>query len=156
LTHVGAAAPAAGERPRRRARRPPALGSPALALAVVVAAAAAAAVTYVAMVDPNDQGHYPLCPFRALTGYYCPGCGSLRMVHAAAHGHFGEAFGRNPLAFAMLPVLGYAWLRWAVAAARGRRPHFAHFRAWAVWAFIALVLVFWLVRNLPAGHALAP
>ena len=154
MTHVGAEAaeaPDARERPRRRARRLPALGPPALALAV-----AAAAVTYVAMVDPNEHGHYPFCPFRSLTGYYCPGCGSLRMVHAAAHGHLGEAFGRNPLAFAMLPVLGYAWLRWAVAAARGRQPRFDLFRPWLVWAFITLVLVFWLVRNLPAGHALAP
>jgi hypothetical protein len=150
MTHVGAGAPEARERPRRRPPLAPA--APALA----VAAAAAAAVSYVALVDPNEPGHYPLCPFRSLTGYYCPGCGSLRMVHAAAHGHLGEAFGRNPLAFAMLPVLGYAWVRWAVAAARGRRPRFDLFRSWLVWAFIALVLVFWLVRNLPGGHALAP
>ena len=150
MTHVGAGPPGPPEA-RERARRRPPLGPPALALAV-----AAAAVSYVALVDPNEPGHYPLCPFRSLTGYYCPGCGSLRMVHAAAHGHLGEAFGRNPLAFAMLPVLGYAWVRWAVAAARGRRPRFDLFRPWLVWAFIALVLVFWLVRNLPAGHALAP
>jgi Protein of unknown function (DUF2752) len=142
-------------RPPRRARRRWAGRLPALApgaLALVVAAA----VSHVALVDPNEPGHYPLCPFRSLTGYYCPGCGSLRMVHAAAHGHLGEAFGRNPLAFAMLPVLGYVWLCWAVAAVRGRRPRFGLFRPWLVWAFSALVLVFWLVRNLPAGHALAP
>lgn len=149
-THAGAGERAARERARRR----PPLGPPALALAT--AAATATAVTYVALVDPNEPGHYPLCPFRSLTGYYCPGCGSLRMIHAAAHGHLGEAFGHNPLAFAMLPALGYAWARWAVAAARGRRPRFARFRPWMVWAFIALVLVFWLVRNLPAGHAPAP
>lgn len=129
---------------------------PALAPPVLVLAAAAGAACYVAMVDPNEPGHYPLCPFRALTGYYCPGCGSLRMIHAAAHGHIGEAVGRNPLAFAMVPVLAYAWVRWTAAAARGRSPAFVHFRPWLVWAFIALVLVFWLVRNLPAGHALAP
>jgi uncharacterized protein DUF2752 len=136
---------------RRRARRLTALGPPALALAVATALAA-----YVAMVDPNEQGHYPLCPFLSMTGYYCPGCGSLRMVHAAAHGHLGEAFGSNPLAFAMVPVLGYVWLRWAVSAARGRELRFVLFRPWLLGAFIALVLVFWLLRNLPVGHALAP
>ncbi|HEX6472417.1 MAG TPA: DUF2752 domain-containing protein [Streptosporangiaceae bacterium] len=126
---------------------------------VAVAAAVAAAVSYVAAVDPDRPGHYPLCPFRSLTGYYCPGCGSLRMVHAAAHGHLGEAFGRNPLAFAFVPVLGYLWVRWVVAAARGRPLESAVpvlFRPWLVWAFIPLVLTFWLVRNLPVGQALAP
>jgi hypothetical protein len=129
----------------------PALGPPAAVLA-----AAAAAVTYVAMVDPGRPGHYPVCPFRALTGYYCPGCGSLRMLHALAHGHWGEAFGRNPLAFAMLPVFGYVWAWWAVSAARRRPPAFVLFRPWLGWAFIPLVLAFWLVRNLPMGHAFAP
>ncbi|HEU5159653.1 MAG TPA: DUF2752 domain-containing protein [Streptosporangiaceae bacterium] len=148
MTHV---APEPRRRAARRARRLPALGPPAMVLA-----GAAAVVTYVALVDPNEQGHYPLCPFRAVTGYYCPSCGALRMIYAAAHGHLGEALGRNALAFAMVPVLGYVWLRWAVAAARGRQLRFVHFRPWLVWAFVALVLVFWLVRNLPAGHALAP
>ncbi|HEY7488324.1 MAG TPA: DUF2752 domain-containing protein [Streptosporangiaceae bacterium] len=124
---------------------------PALALA-----AALAGVAYVAAVDPSEQGHYPACPFRTLTGYYCPGCGTLRMIHAAAHGHLGEAFGRNPLTFAFLPLLGYLWVRWAVSSARGRPMTSVLFRPWAVWALTALVLVFWLVRNLPAGRALAP
>jgi hypothetical protein len=128
----------------------------ALGWPVLVLAGAAAAVTYVAMVDPNEQGHYPTCPFLAVTGYYCPGCGSLRMLHAAAHGQLGEAFGRNPLAFAFLPLLGYLWARWALASARGRPVPSVRFRPWLVWAFIGLVLVFWLVRNLPVGHALAP
>jgi|ERR687895_2394180 hypothetical protein len=132
-------------------RRRAALGWPALVLA-----GAATAVTYVAVVDPNEQGHYPTCPLLALTGYYCPGCGSLRMLHAAAHGHFGEAFGRNPLAFAFLPLLGYLWVRWAAAAARGRPMGSVLFRPWMIWAFVALVLVFWLVRNLPGGQVLAP
>jgi Protein of unknown function (DUF2752) len=123
---------------------------------MLVLAGAALAVTYVAVVDPNEPGHYPTCPFLALTGYYCPGCGSLRMLHAAAHGHVGEAFGRNPLAFAFLPLLAYLWTRWALAAAGGRPMGSVLFRSWMIWAFIALVLAFWLVRNLPAGHALAP
>jgi hypothetical protein len=113
-------------------------------------------VTYVAMVDPNEPGHYPVCPFRALTGYYCPGCGSLRMIHAMAHGHIGDAFGRNPLAFTFLPVLGCLWVRWAVSAVRGRPVSSVLFRPWLGAGFVALVLVFWLVRNLPIGQALAP
>ena len=62
----------------------------------VVLACFAAVAAYVSMVDPDESGHYPTCPFLYLTGYYCPGCGSLRMVHALTHGQVGQGFGRNP------------------------------------------------------------
>jgi hypothetical protein len=123
---------------------------------VLVFAGAAAAVTYVAAVDPNEPGHYPLCPFLYATGYYCPGCGTLRMINAAAHGHLGAAFGRNPLAFTILPVLAYLWVRWTVCRARERQTSSVLFRPQAVWAFMVVAGIFWLVRNLPFGHALAP
>jgi Protein of unknown function (DUF2752) len=122
--------------------------------AVLVAVAAAAA--YVAAVDPDRPGHYPTCPFLAVTGYYCPGCGTLRMVHALTHGHVGEAFGRNALAFLTLPAVAYLWVRWTVAARRGRPLQATILRPWAIIAFAVVIVVFWVLRNLPAGHALAP
>jgi hypothetical protein len=121
-----------------------------------VLAGAVSAMAYVAAVDPNRPGHYPICPFLYLTGHYCPGCGSLRMIHAAAHGHLGEAFGRNPLGFAFLPILAYVWLRWVVCRTRGQPVSSVLFRPQAVWAFMAVTIVFWLVRNLPVGQAMAP
>jgi hypothetical protein len=121
-----------------------------------VLAAVAGAAAYVGLVDPNRPGHYPTCPFYAITGYYCPGCGSLRMVHALTHGHVAEAFGRNALAFVTLPLLGYLWVRWAVAVRRGRPIQAGVLRPWAIIAFAVVGAVFWVVRNLPAGHALAP
>lgn len=116
----------------------------------------AASAGYVALIDPNEPGHYPTCPFYAITGYYCPGCGSLRMVHALTHGHVAEAFGRNALAFLTLPVLGYFWVRWAVAARRGRPLQANLAKPRAIIVFTVVSIVFWVVRNLPIGHALAP
>lgn len=121
-----------------------------------VLAAVAAGAAYVAAVDPNRPGHYPTCPFLAITGYYCPGCGTLRMVHALTHGHLGEAFGRNALALVTLPVVAYLWGRWAIAARHGRPLQAKILRPWAIIAFAVVIIVFWVVRNLPAGHALAP
>jgi hypothetical protein len=121
-----------------------------------VLAAVAAGAAYVAAVDPNRPGHYPVCPFLAITGYYCPGCGTLRMVHALTHGHVAEAFGRNALAFLTLPVLAYLWVRWAVAARRGRPLRSTLVGPWPAIVFAAVIVVFWVVRNLPAGHVLAP
>ncbi|MEV3927604.1 DUF2752 domain-containing protein [Actinomadura coerulea] len=114
-----------------------------------------AAVLYVAAVDPNEAGHYPTCPFLALTGFQCPGCGSMRTVHALAHGHLREAFGLNVLTVAMLPVLVFFWLRWARARALDRpvRTKVAH--PALIWALFGGILLFWLIRNLPVGSALA-
>ena len=72
-----------------------------LALPGMVAAAAALGTAYVASVDPNQPGHYPLCPTYALAGIYCPGCGMLRATHDLAHLDVAGAFARNPLSVPM-------------------------------------------------------
>ena len=40
---------------------------------------------------------HPACPFKALTGIPCPGCGGVRAITALLHGHFLEALYTNPL-----------------------------------------------------------
>lgn len=128
----------------------------ALLAPVGVLTGVAIGVTYVAAVDPGEPGHYPTCPFLWSTGLYCPGCGSMRMVHALTHGHLEEAFGRNPLAFLLLPVIGYLWVRWFVHAVRGEPMRSALVGPRAAWAFSVLLVVYWVARNLPFGQALAP
>lgn len=122
---------------------------------LAVLAAAAAGTAYVAEVDPGQPGHYPLCPFRALTGYYCPGCGTLRAIHALAHGHLASALAFNALTVCTLPLLGYLWARWLVRTLAGRPPGPLAHPAW-LWGLLAVVIVFWVTRNLPYGHVLAP
>jgi hypothetical protein len=121
----------------------------------LVAGLGAAAAGYIAVVDPDVPGHYPTCPFYALTGYYCPGCGTLRAIHALVHGHPGEAADYNMLSLAILPVLGYFWVAWLNRSLRRQpRRKLAH-PAW-IWGFAAVTMVFWVARNLPLGHFLAP
>ncbi len=117
-------------------------------LAAAVAAVAVAVVGLVAAVDPNEPGHYPPCLFRRLTGLHCPGCGSLRGIHALAHGDLLGAVGSNVLIVIALPVLAVLWLRWLH---RCRT-----MPALALWAFAVLAVAFTVVRNLPFGAALAP
>jgi hypothetical protein len=117
--------------------------------------AAAAAMVVVAVVDPNEPGHYPTCPFLALTGQYCPGCGSLRAMHALSHGHVDTAAGFNVLALASLPVLAVIWFRWVRRSWNGTDRSRPAPAAW-LWAFLVVVVVFGLARNLPFGAALAP
>ncbi len=53
---------------------------------------------------------YPLCPFHAITGLLCPGCGATRALVALAHGHIHEAITQNALIVLLLPALVvFAW-----------------------------------------------
>ncbi|MGB9994581.1 DUF2752 domain-containing protein [Streptomyces pseudogriseolus] len=132
--------------PGRAAR----LAAPAALLAAVTAAFA-----YVAAVDPNEPGHYPVCPLLHLTGLYCPGCGGLRSAHAVAHGDLAAALQANAPA-----VLGYAafavlWTVWVVRAARGRPPRLDPPAA-VLWTAGTLLLAFTVLRNTPFGGWLHP
>ncbi|MFI8205830.1 DUF2752 domain-containing protein [Streptomyces sp. NPDC085937] len=136
---------------------PHAVSGPAARLAVPAGllAAVAGAFAYVAAVDPNEPGHYPVCPLLHLTGLYCPGCGGLRSAHAVAHGDLLTALQANAPA-----VLGYAafallWTVWVVRTARGR-PFRLDPPPALVWSAGALLLVFTVVRNTPFGGWLHP
>ncbi|MFD8229490.1 DUF2752 domain-containing protein [Streptomyces massasporeus] len=126
-----------------------------LAVPAGVLAAVAAAFAYVGTVDPNEPGHYPVCPLLRYTGLYCPGCGGLRSAHAFVHGDLLGALHAN--APATLGYLGFAvlWTVWVVHAVRGR-PLRIDPRPGPVWGLGALLLVFTVVRNLPFGGWLHP
>nr|WP_242438759.1 DUF2752 domain-containing protein [Streptomyces sp. CB00455] len=128
----------------------------AWAAPVLTLAAAVAAFAYVGAVDPNEPGHYPVCPLFRLTGILCPGCGGLRSAHAFAHGDLVAATGANALA-----VIGYFLFagfmaRWLVRASRGGLAPAIALRPLYWWGIGGAALVFAVVRNLPFGSALAP
>ena len=67
-----------------------------------------------ALWSPSELPGVVLCPFRALTGLPCPGCGMTRAFCALGHGDLSGAFGYNALA----PfVFAAALLLWAHALA---------------------------------------
>lgn len=124
----------------RRAQRLGAVGAGALTLG---------ALTYVGLVDPHQPGAlFPPCPFRMLTGWYCPGCGGLRMTHDLLHGDIPAAAVDNVFVLAGLPLLGL-WLLWC------RRRGVPALTP-AVLVVIAVAVTVWtVVRNLP-GFPLLP
>jgi hypothetical protein len=109
----------------------------------------------IALVDPNKPGRYPTCPFLAVTGHWCPGCGSLRAIHALSQGEVGAAFGLNVLTVAALPLLAIVWFRWTRRRWNGTSPRRLVHPAY-LWSVLVIEIVFWVVRNLPMGAALAP
>jgi hypothetical protein len=99
--------------------------------------------------DPATTTLYPRCPFHALTGYYCPGCGSLRAIHHLLHGEIGNAFRLNPLLVLCLPPLAYAMLASQLHWFRCARTERLRQSSIWPWIMVGIVSLFWLLRNLP-------
>lgn len=127
----------------------------AAAVPLGVLGAVAAGFAYVGAVDPNEAGHYPMCPLLHYTGVYCPGCGGLRGAYALVHGQLGESLRCNAAAVAGYAVFAVVWTLWFTRALRGRR--FAPaLPPRGLYVLCGLLLAFTVVRNLPFGAGLAP
>lgn len=111
----------------------------------VMAAMAVALGVLVTVVDPAASSLVPPCPFRLLTGWLCPGCGSARALHALAHGHVMQALGLNPVAVAVLPAAATDWVR-RLSGRPGLPVH--RLPAVWVWALGAALVAFGVARNL--------
>ncbi len=100
--------------------------------------------------DPQQTTYFPRCPFHALTGYQCTGCGSQRALHDLSHLRIGEAWGHNPLAVAAIPHLLLGWLAESRAQVSDA---WAYFRKTAyginaIWTALLVIVVFTVGRNL--------
>jgi Protein of unknown function (DUF2752) len=109
----------------------------------------AAGVIYVFIFEPGKSGFFPVCPFRALTGFTCPGCGTTRGLHKLFHGDVIGAFQLNPLMLVLLPILLYVLIRYTSATMRGHSLNMNRLDAKYIWVLFAVVLSFWILRNTP-------
>ncbi|HYB36654.1 MAG TPA: DUF2752 domain-containing protein [Mycobacterium sp.] len=125
--------------PINRRRLYGALGSGALLVGTI---------GYIGFVDPHNQRSvYPQCPFRLLTGWNCPACGGLRMMHDLLHGDLAAAITDNVFLLVGIPLLA----GWILVRRRGRSA-----LPMPAIVTIAVAAIAWTVlRNLP-GFPLIP
>jgi Protein of unknown function (DUF2752) len=107
----------------------------------------AASAVYLFIFEPGKTGFFPICLFRALTGFTCPGCGSTRALHHLVHGHLLEAFELNPLLLIGLPFLLFALVRYSVYAVRGITPPKNILPASFIYTLFFIIMSFWIIRN---------
>lgn len=100
-----AVASAAPPRPVHRALQ---LAGPA-----AVAGAALGACVVAGVLNPERTTMGPPCAFRAVTGWYCPGCGMTRGLHRLLHGDVIAAVQYNLLLVVLVPVALYSILAYA-------------------------------------------
>jgi len=98
--------------------------------------------------NPADNGWYPHCVFHELTGWHCPGCGTLRAGYQLLHGNIREALSLNLLAVVFLPAYALTYLyrgirksEWYLFDDMFRSPV-------AGWTVAILVSLFWILRNI--------
>lgn len=137
--------------PQRPAYRPAVGGVLATGLALGGVAATLAAV------DPSELGWLPACPFHALTGWWCPGCGLTRATHHLLSGDLPAALSYHLFVPVVLAAIVVGW--WSTLRASFGRPAVA----WpqrlprGVWVGLGVVLaVYSVARNLAPFDALAP
>jgi hypothetical protein len=113
-----------------------------------------AATAYVAAVDPADRMVTPPCPFRAATGWWCPGCGMTRATHHLLHGDVAGALRYNALLPFVLALITLLWVGWYARSVGVKAPLRRRVPAWAPAAGIGVAVAFAVLRNLPGVEGL--
>ena len=115
---------------------------------VALGAAALAGCVAAALVDPERSVPVTVCPFRAMTGWDCPGCGATRALHDLAGGRVVAAAEHNLLLVLAVPLVVLAYLQWTRRRlGRDAAPVLAG-REWTVWPALGVLMLFWAIRNI--------
>lgn len=122
---------------------------PALVFTVAVLALAFVNMTGIVTAEMMAGAIPVFCPFEALTGVPCPGCGMTRAMLKLVAGDIGGAAAHNPFCFFLVftiavSILPTRWLAKTPLAVKKLLPYF-------YISVLVLVIVFWVIdRLLPA------
>ena len=120
------------------------LGSPGLRLWKLVGALTLVLFCLVVLFinDSADSSIFPSSPFRTLTRFDCPGCGTLREGHQLLHGNILAALDLNLIMALMLAYLCISFFLMQSFDSIGRRmPSFYIPSKW-IWGLLVVNLVF--------------
>jgi Protein of unknown function (DUF2752) len=120
----------------------------ARATANCIAAAGLAGASMLLRFSPQEYSFYPRCPFYALTGHYCPGCGATRAIAELLHGHVAAALHFNAAVTLLLPMLLWYFGTMYWTAMQDNRVEWPQVPQWSWRAALACVLLFGVARDL--------
>lgn len=99
--------------------------------------------------NPLDSNLFPKCPFRSITGYRCPGCGSQTSIHYLLNFDVKNAVRANLLLILSIPYVlagfvfdlvknpGEKILKWRKIL----------FGTKAIYVVLTVIISFWILRN---------
>ncbi|MBT8262213.1 MAG: DUF2752 domain-containing protein [Bacteroidia bacterium] len=99
--------------------------------------------------NPTNNSLFLPCPFKLISGYNCPGCGSQRAIHQLLHGNIGSAFYLNPLMVLSIPLIVYGLgtraFNYIFETSHRVRLFYSNV---FIYSYFGLAIVYWFVRNL--------
>ena len=99
--------------------------------------------------NPNEHQIFPRCAFNALTGYYCPGCGSQRAIHSLLHFNIAKVISNNLLFLPAVLLVAYHYVRTPINKIfKWNLPNILYFKN-TPWIIFGVIMLFWILRNLP-------
>ncbi len=100
--------------------------------------------------NPKEIPFFPPCPFKLLTGFECPGCGSQRAVHYLLNLNVSAAFYENALMVISIPylLLGFFFDTFSI---EGKTMNMLKQRLYgktAIVTVLSIIIAYWVARNL--------
>lgn len=128
--------------------------TPALVAPIACGCCLLAGAAYVAVSDPSNGGRFLPCPFRALTGWWCPGCGLTRATHHLLQGEIVQALRYNLFVVVILFALAATWGVWLLHSAGRSVGRLTSIPIRVQVAAGTTLIAFAIVRNLPGVDVL--
>lgn len=117
---------------------------------VAVAGLLLAASVALHLRDPHRSGSWGGCPWLAVTGTDCPGCGGLRAVNDLTNLRVVDAASSNLAFVGALPFMAFFFARWITDRWQGVQRYVVGNRvAVRSYLFTGAIAVWWVIRNLP-------
>jgi len=101
------------------------------------------------LLNPSENQLFPKCVFNSLTGYYCPGCGSQRAIHNLLHLDLAGVVTYNFLFLPAVLVIAYHYSHSLLNKKFGWKLPNILYKKYTPWIIFGIILLFWLLRNLP-------
>ena len=118
-------------------------------LAIIAGSALVLALAF-PLVSASMARVIPPCFLLTFTGLRCPLCGGTRCAGALARLDFAKAFYYNPMVTAGAAVCAYLFIRAAIPCfAKEYRPYRPKLGVRSWYVILAVVFVFFIVRNAP-------
>ena len=93
---------------------------------------------------------FPKCPFKTITGYQCPGCGSQRAVSSLMNLDILNALKENSLLIISIPYLLFYYI---LELNNNETPEILQlkkrfFGVTAIRFILIIIILFWIIRNI--------
>lgn len=98
-----------------------------------------------------------ICIFKEITGFYCPGCGTTRLLKSLFKLEIKQAFMYNPLVFILIPFIGIYFVDRMIMSLFNKESFIPLKINKAFWNIaLVITIIFGVLRNIPIFDFLRP